>query len=117
MASDGSTTIASTLLDSMSSTSFVTKQLAQYLHLPHQYRRKQISNIGGITRHSGSRGVVTFKVSATTRHGKLMAVEAVALPRVTINVPFTSVPFDNNWITFETFSWLIPISALPEMST
>ena len=96
-ASDGSTTIARALLDSASSTSFVTERLAQHLHLPRQYCYTQISGIGSITTHIGSRGVVNFKVSPATRCGKVMAVEAVVLLKVTTNVPSTSVPFDNNW--------------------
>ena len=97
IASDGSTTIARALLDSASSTSFLMEHLAQCLHLWHQYRRTQISGIDGITVHSSSRRVVNFKMSPTTHRGKVMAVEAVVLPKVTTNLPSTSVLFDNNW--------------------
>ena len=97
IASDGSTTIARALLGSASSTSFVTERLAQRLHSRRQHHYTQISGISGITTHSGSRRVVNFKVSPTTRRHKVMAVEAVILPEVTTNVPSTSVPFNNNW--------------------
>ena len=60
----------------------------------------QISSSGGITVHSGSRGVVNFKVSPTTHRSKVMAVEAVVLPKVTADVTSTSVPFNNNWKHF-----------------
>ena len=36
-------------------------------------------------------------MSPTTHCGKVMAVEAVVLPKVTANPPSTSVPFENNW--------------------
>ena len=62
MASEGCTTIARALLYLASSTSFVTKHLAQRLHLRRQYRQVQISSIDGITTHSGSHRVVNFKV-------------------------------------------------------
>ena len=97
IASDGSTTIARPMLDSASSTSFVMECLAQCLHLWRQYRHAQISGIGGITAYSGSCGVVDFKVSTTTHRGKVMAVEAVVLPKVPNNVQCTSVLFNNNW--------------------
>ena len=42
-------------------------------------------------------GVANFKVSPTTCHDKVKAVEVVALPKVTTNAQFTVVPFDNNW--------------------
>ena len=51
IASGGSTTNARVLLSSVSSTSFVTECLAQHLHLRCQYRRTQISGIGGINTH------------------------------------------------------------------
>ena len=69
----------------------------QCLHLQRQYCRTLISSFGSITAHSSSHGVVNFKVSPTTHHGKVMAVEAVVLPKVTTNVPSMSVPFNNNW--------------------
>ena len=43
--------------------------------------------------HSGSCGVVNFKVSLTIHCGKFIAVETVILP----NVPSTSVPLKTNW--------------------
>ena len=74
IAFDNSTTIARALLDLASSTSFITECLAQHLHLQRQYRHVQISCIGGITVHSGSHGVVNFKVSPITHCGKVMGV-------------------------------------------
>ena len=57
----------------------------------------EISVIDAITMHSGSRGVVNFKVSPTTCLCKVMTVEAVGLPKVTTNVPLTSVAFSSEW--------------------
>ena len=44
---DGLTTKARALLDSASSTSFITERLAQYLHLPRRHHNMRISGIGG----------------------------------------------------------------------
>ena len=70
---------------------------AQCVHLRCQYCHVQISGIGSITTCSGLCRLVNVKVSPRTRHGKVMAVEAVVLLLVTTNVPSTSVPIDNNW--------------------
>ena len=72
----------------------VTECLVQHLHMLHQYCHMQIISIGGITVHLGSCGVVSFEVSATTHHGKVMAVEAVVLSAVTTDVPSTSAPME-----------------------
>ena len=71
--------------------------LVQCLHLRHQYHHVQISGIGSIIAHSGSRRVVNFNVSPTTHCDKVMGVEVVVHPKVTNAVPWNSVPFNNNW--------------------
>ena len=84
--------MAMALLDLASSTTFVTERILQCLHLRHQYCHLQISSIGGLTTHSGSHEVVNFKVFPTTRHGKVIAMEAVVIPKIS-----TDVPFKHNW--------------------
>ena len=96
-ASDGSTTPARALSDSASSTSFITERLAQRLHLPWQHRPMQISGIGGTTAQTVSRSVVNFKISSSHREGKAIAVEVVVFPKVTTEIPSTSVSFNTEW--------------------
>ena len=52
----GYVTKARALLDSASSTSFITERLAQHLRLPRSPRALQISGIGGVDTHLSSRG-------------------------------------------------------------
>ena len=59
-ASDASTTLARALLDSASSTSFMTECLAQGLHLPQQHCPLQISGIGRTAAQTVSRDVMNF---------------------------------------------------------
>ena len=103
-------TITRALLDLTSFTSFVTDCLAQRFQLRHQYRHMHIS---GITGHSGSRGTVNFKVSPRSCRAEVMAVEALFLPKVTTNVPSTSVSFYNNWKHFSNIQLADPDFGTP----
>ena len=102
IAPDGSTTIARALLDLGSSTCtcFVTECLVQHLYLLCQYCHMQISSdwqhYCAFRFAQSSQWVGNFKASPTTRHGKVIAVEAVVLPKVTTDVPSTTVSFNNN---------------------
>ena len=91
---DGVTTQARAMLDSASSSSFISKRLAQHLHLPHSRRLVQIDGIGGISHHS----IAQFKIAPIVRDGGgPMEVEAIVLPKVTSDLPLHSVPYDSNW--------------------
>ena len=68
--------------------------LAQCLHLPQPHRPIQISGFGGTAAQTASCSVVNFKVSRSHHEGKAIVVEAVVVPRVTTEIPSTSVTFD-----------------------
>ena len=79
MVSDGSTTIARAELVLPASTSIITESLMQCLHLLHQHRPMQTSDIGSIATRSALCTAVHSDMLPTTRHGKVMAVEALVL--------------------------------------
>ena len=60
MSPDGYTTQVRVLLDSTSSASFISEHLAQHMHLPHQHRQAQITDVGGFTHRCLGQSVVHF---------------------------------------------------------
>ena len=90
-------TKARALLDSASSTSFITERLAQHLRLPRIRRSLQISEIGGVNTRLTSRGVVQFGVTDLRRDGNHMPVEAVVLTKITSELPIHHISFDVKW--------------------
>ena len=63
MSPEGLTTQARALLDSASSTSFVSERLAQHLHLTRHRRQAQIAGIGGLAHQTFGQSVVRFAVA------------------------------------------------------
>ena len=87
---------ARALLDSASSTSFITERLAQHLRLPRIRRALHISGIGGVDARLTSRGIVRFNV-ANSHEKDHVPVEAVVLPKITAELPVHHIPFDGRW--------------------
>ena len=94
---DGLTTQARALLDSASSSSFISDRLAQHLKLPRNYRTAQIFGIGGLSHKSLSQSVVHFNVAPRWSSTKQFQVEAIVLPKVTADLPLRPVAFDDHW--------------------
>ncbi len=95
---DGFTTQARAMLDSASSSSFVSERLAQHLRLPRSGRLVQITGIGGVSHNSVNQSVSHFRISPVWRgDGGSMEVEAIVLPKVTLNVPVHPVSYDSEW--------------------
>ena len=94
---DGHTTQARALLDSASSTSFISERLAQHLHLSRSHRSAQIAGIAGISHQSLSQSVVHFSVTPVWSVGMAHEVEAMVLPKVTSDLPLHPVPLDGRW--------------------
>ena len=94
---NGYSTYARALLDSASSTSFITERLAQHLRLPRTHRSLNISGIGGINARSTSRGMVRFNVTHFDGKGKAIPVDAVVLSTVTTDLPIQPVAYDQHW--------------------
>ncbi len=97
MSPDGLTTQARALLDSASSTSFVSERLAQHLRLPRLRRQAQITGIGGLAHQSLGQSVVQFSVAPMSSTGERFEVEAMVLPKVTSDLPLHPVPFSRKW--------------------
>ena len=91
---------ARALLDSGSSTSFITEHLTQQLHLPRKQRYIQVDGIGGIM-NKASRSVVQFFVQPLNQSRTSLKVEAIVLPKVTSNLPVNPIPKDRNWTHLE----------------
>ena len=97
VAVDGSSTPARALLDSGSSTSFISERLAQRLRLPRTPHRAQIVGIGNLSHKSANQSVVRFKVSPIWPSERIFDVEAVVLPKVTCDLPVHPMHLDGNW--------------------
>ena len=88
---------ARALLDSASSSSFVSERLAQYLHLPRSRHLAQIAGIGGVSHQSLGQSVVHLSVAPVWSVGRVHEVEAIVLPKVTSDLPLHPVPFAGGW--------------------
>ena len=94
---NGQHTRARALLDSASSTSFITERLAQHLRLPRQRRHMQVAGIGGIHCPS-SCALVSFGVASSNQPKEpIWGVEAVVLPKITTELPSLPVALSPKW--------------------
>ena len=92
------------LLDSGSSTSFISERLVQALRLPRTKRCVEISGIGGTIPNLSAQSVTNFKISPTANRGNLINVTALILPKVTRDLPTHPVKFDANWTISPNFT-------------
>ena len=96
-APDGTSVKARCLLDSASSTSFVSERLVQALHLPRVSQNLSISGVAGLSHHSPLQSITNFEVFSVSRPAKKFQVSAVVTPRVTSDLPTTPVSFSSKW--------------------
>ncbi len=94
---DGSRMKARALLDSASSTSFVSEGLGQALRLPRSSQSMKISGVAGLSHQSPLHSVATFDIAATSSPGEKLQVTAVVLPRVTCDLPLYPVRQNSKW--------------------
>ena len=94
---DGASVEARALLDSASSASFVSKRLAQSLHLPQTSHCARISGITGLSHGSPIQSVTTFSISAVKSTPQKFCVTAIVVPRVTCELPHHPISFDLSW--------------------
>ena len=99
IAPDGSTVNARALLDSGSTVSFVSEQLAQTLRLPRSQQQATIYGVAGLAHGNTMQSIGTFIISPTTCNSKRkeISVTAVIVPRVTNNLPLKSMELDAKW--------------------
>ena len=93
---NGSTTRARGLLDSGCEASFITERLAQQLRLSRR-RGPMITCIGETTPHVRSRGLVDIEVTDAREIGKVHAVQALVLTKITSSTPACPVSEQRNW--------------------
>ena len=96
-APDNSSVKAHALLDSASSTSFVSERLAQSLCLPRFHHNIRISGIAGLSHQSPLQSVATFNVSPVHNNAKSLSISAIVVPRVTCDLPIQPIHFDSQW--------------------
>ena len=97
-APDGTRIRARGLLDSGSSTSFVSERLTQSLRLPMSTQHIRISGITGMSRGTPLQSIATFSISPLVSSSEKMQVSAIVVPRVTCDLPTQPVYFNANWI-------------------
>ena len=97
-AHDNSSVKARALLDSASSTSFVSERLAQSLCLPRFHHNIRISGIAGLSHQSRLQSVATFNVFPVHNTAKSLSVSPIVVPRVTCDLPVQPIHFDPQWI-------------------
>ena len=88
---------ARALLDSVSSTSFVSEKLAQCLHLPCSSQNALISVVAGLARCCSTQFITHFGVCSTYSPARKIDITAVVVPRVTCDLPLHPVAFNLKW--------------------
>ena len=94
---NGSPMIARALLDSASSSSFISERLAQSLSLPRTRREVVISGVAGLTHQSQSHSFTTFGISPINLSTKVLTVTAAIAPRVTCELPPSPISLKPEW--------------------
>ena len=92
---DGSQIRARSLLDSGSSTSFISQRLVQSLGLSRSSKNLQITGIAGMSHNSPLHSISTFHISPTFSPSERIPVTAVVVPRVTCDMPVQPVSFNS----------------------
>ena len=88
---------ARALLDSGSSTSFVSEQLSKSLHLRHSPQFNKITGITGLSHSNTSHFVMSFHVSPLDCPNRQFYVSAIIVPRVTCPLPVPTVSLNLSW--------------------
>ena len=99
---NGHTTLARALLDTASSTSFISERLVQQLRLSRERRQIQVTGIGGTAEGPITHSFVSFAVQGTrSRAGRgretFSGIEGIVLPEITAPIPAHPVTHDPRW--------------------
>ena len=94
---NGSFTKIRALLDSGSSASFISERVVQSLRLQRIKQGVSVSGIGGSPLEMKINTVTTFKLHPVVGKKGSIDVTALVVPRVTSDLPTTSIPFDRKW--------------------
>ena len=96
-ASDGSPVKARALLDSGSSSSFVSERLAQGLGLPKSRHNLRISGVAGLSHQSPLQSIAAFDISPVKSPNKKFSISAIVVPRVTCDLPLQPIHYESSW--------------------
>ena len=94
---EGRSIEARALLDSASSTSFISQRLVDSLQLPCSPQNAKISGVAGLTGSAAVQSIAKLAVHAVHSTNKWLDVTAVVAPRVTCDLPLHPVPFNKKW--------------------
>ena len=94
---DGTCFRARGLIDSGSSTSFISERLAQSLRLPLSTEQVRILGITGMSHSSPLQSIATLMISPLLSSTEKLQVSAIVVPRVTCDLPTQSVHFNTKW--------------------
>ena len=96
-APEGTSIKARALLDSGSTTSFVSERIVQALDLIRRSKCLTISGIGGLSHKSPLQSVSTFEITSLYSPKSKYSLTAIVVPRVTCDLPFQPVHMDPQW--------------------
>ena len=94
---DGTTMKVRGLLDSASSSSFVSERVAQGLRLPRSSQSVSISGIAGLSHRSPLHSIATFDITPVHTPEERFSVSALVVPRVTCDLPLMPIQLNSKW--------------------
>ncbi len=94
---DGSKVKVRALIDSASSSSFVSERLVQNLCIPWSHHKITISGVAGLSSTSPLRSIATMEISPSHLSDQNLSITTVVAPRVTCDLPLNPVSFKSSW--------------------
>ena len=96
-APDGSKVKARALLDSASSSSFISERLVQSLDIPRSRHKITVSGVAGLTSSSPFNSIATVDILPASPSSRHLSVTAVVVPRVTSDLPLNPISLKPDW--------------------
>ena len=97
-APDGSKVKARALLDSASSSSFISERLVQSLDIPQSRHKITVSGVAGLTSSSPFNSIATVDILPASPSSRHLSVTAVVVPRVTSDLPLNPISLKPDWV-------------------
>ena len=95
---DGSKVKARALLDSTSSSSFISERLVQSLDIPRSRHKITVSGVAGLTSLSPFNSIATVDILPASPSSRHLSVTADVVPRVTSDLPLNSISLKPDWV-------------------
>ena len=117
-APDGSKVKARALLDSASTSSFISERLVQGLGIPRSRQRITVYSVAGLSGSSPFKSVATIDILPTnSTHVVQLPVVAVVVPRVNCDLPLNPVYSKSDWAHIDGIPLADPLYDTPDIST